>query len=45
MGQNPFSFIGPSIWNKTPEALKKTNIINTFKHNLKKYYLIQLKLK
>ena len=24
MGQNALSFIGPSIWNKTPEVLKKT---------------------
>ena len=43
MGQNALSFIGPSIWNKTPEVLKKTNNINTFKHNLKKHYLTQLK--
>ena len=43
MGQNALSFIGPSIWNKTPEVLKKTNSINTFKHNLKKDYLTQLK--
>ena len=35
MGQNALSFIGPSIWNKTPEVLKKTNSINIFKHNLK----------
>ena len=39
IGQNALSFIGPSISNKTPEVLKKTNSINTFKHNLKKYYL------
>ena len=43
MGQNALSFIGPSIWNKTPEVLKKTNSINAFKHNCKKYYLTQLK--
>ena len=43
MGQNALSFIGPSIWSKTPEVLKKTNSINTFKPNLKKYYLTQLK--
>ena len=42
-GQNSISFIGISIWNKTPEVLTKTNSINTFKHNLKNYYLIQLK--
>ena len=33
MGQKELSFIGPSIWNKTPEVLRKTNSINTFKHN------------
>ena len=43
MGQKALSFIGPSIWNKTPEIRKKTNSINTFKHNLKIYYLTQLK--
>ena len=43
MGQNALSFIGPAIWNKTPEVLKKTNRINTFKHDLKKFYLTQLK--
>ena len=35
MRQNALSFIGPSIWNKAPEVLIKTNSINTFKHNLK----------
>ena len=43
MEQNALSFIGTSIWNKTPEVLKKANSINTFKHNLKKFYLTQLK--
>ena len=32
-GQNTLPFIGPSIWSKIPEVLRKTNI-NTFKHNL-----------
>ena len=43
MGQNALSFIDPSIWNKTPEVLKKTNTINTFKHDFKKYSLTQFK--
>ena len=43
MGQNTLSFIGPPIWNKIPEVLKKANSINTFKLNLKKYYLTQPK--
>ena len=42
-GQNALSFVGPSIRNKTPEVLKKPSNINTFKHNLKRYYLTQLK--
>ena len=31
MRQNTLSFIGFSIWNKSPEILKKSNSINTFK--------------
>ena len=42
-GQNAVSFIGPTRCNKTPEVLRKTNNINTFKHNLKRYYLTRLK--
>ena len=41
-GQNSLSFLGPSKWNKFPESTKKCNNINTFKHNLKKFYLAQL---
>ena len=37
------SFIALSIWNKATEVLKKTSNINTFKHNLRKYYLTQIK--
>ena len=33
-GQNALSFIGPALWNKVP-----AQNLNTFKHNLKKYYL------
>ena len=46
MGQNALSFIGPSTWNKTAEALQKNpkkTSVKTFKHNVKKYYLTQLK--
>ena len=47
--QNAISFFGRVIWNKTPEVLnkkkeKKDNSINTFKHNLKRHYLIKQKL-
>ena len=33
MGQNALCYLRFSIWNKTSEVLKKTNNINTFKHN------------
>ena len=38
-GQNCLSYVGPSIWNKLSEKVKKTANLNTFKHNLKKHYL------
>ena len=37
-GQKALSFIGPSFWNQIPETLKKTDNLNTFKHNLKKHF-------
>ena len=40
-GQLTWSYIGPTFWNKTPDTLKCTK---TFKHNLKKYFLNELKL-
>ena len=46
IGQNVLSFTGLSMWNETPKFLKNPpNNINTFKHNLKRYYLTQLKQK
>ena len=36
--QKALSFIGPSFWNLIPETLKKTDNLNTFKHNLKKHF-------
>ena len=41
-GQNALSFIGPALWNKVPEKIKRTTNLNTFKHNLKKHYLKEL---
>ena len=40
-GQKTLSFIGPSFRNKVPETLKKTDNVNTFKHNLKKHFFNQ----
>ena len=40
-GQKTLSCIGPSLWNNLPETIKKTNNLNTFKHNVKSLYLNQ----
>ena len=42
-GQLALSYIGPTFWNKNPDTLKRTENVNTFKHNLKKYFLNELK--
>ena len=41
-GQNALFFIGPGLWNKIPERIKRTTDLNTFKDNLKKHYLKEL---
>ena len=41
-GQNALSLIGPALWNKVPEEIKRTTYLNAFKHNLKKHYLKEL---
>ena len=38
-GENAFSFIDPTLWNKIPKETKRPIYINTFKHNLTKFYL------
>ena len=40
--QMMLSYIGPTIWSKTPDTLKRTKNLNTFKHNLKEHYLKEL---
>ena len=42
-GQRALSYIGPTFWNKTPDTLKRSNNLNTFNHNFKKYILKELK--
>ena len=42
-GQFALSYITPTFWDKTPETLKSTKNLNTFKHNLKKHFLNELK--
>ena len=41
--QMALPYIGPTIWSKTPDTLKRTKNLNTFKHNLKEHYLKELK--
>ena len=41
--QLALSYIGSTFWNKTPDTLKHTKNLNTFKHNLRKYFLNELK--
>ena len=41
-GQNGLSDIGPAIWKRIREILKKTKNSNTFKHKMKHYYLNDL---
>ena len=42
-GQNALSFIGPSLWNKVSEEIKRTTNQNAFKHNLEKHCLKELR--
>ena len=41
--QMALSYIGPIIWSKTPDTLKRTKNLYTFKQNLKEHYLKELK--
>ena len=41
-GQKVLSFIGLSFWNQIAETLRKTNNLNTVKHNLKKHFFNQM---
>ena len=40
--QNALSFIGPALWNKVPEKIKRTTNLNKFKHNFTKHYSKEL---
>ena len=40
--ENALSFVGPALWNKVPEEIKRTTNLKTFKHNPKKHYLKEL---
>ena len=40
--QKSLSYIGPTIWNRIPEIIKKNRNLNTCKHKMKHYYLNDL---
>ena len=42
MEQKRLPYIGPSLWNNLPKSVKKSTVLNCFKHNLKKQYLCNL---
>ena len=44
MGQESLSYIGPSVWNKLPSSMKRNISLNTFKHDMKKRYLQELRM-
>ena len=39
---NSASCSGPSLWNKLPVDIKRSGSINSFKHNVKNYYLTKM---
>ena len=39
---NSASYSGPSLWNKLPIEIKRSGCINSFKHNVKNYYLTKI---
>ena len=41
-GQMALSYIGPTIWSKTPDTLERTKNLNTFKQNSNAHYLKEL---
>ena len=40
--QKGLSYTGPSLWINLHGSMKKTTVLNTFKHNMKKLYLTNL---
>ena len=40
-GQNNISCLATSVWNNLPNELKRCINLNTFKHKIKEYFLLQ----
>ena len=45
IGQKTLSYIGPKIWNNLPAQIKLSKSVNTFKHDIKKSFLMTFKNK
>ena len=43
-GLNSASYSSPSLWNKLPVEIRRSGSINSFKQNIKNYYLPKMKL-
>ena len=41
-GLDSASYSVPSLWNKLPVEIKRSGSINSFKHNVKNYYLTKM---
>ena len=41
-GLNSVSYSGPLLWNKLPIEIKRSGSTNSFKHNVKNYYLTKM---
>ena len=44
-GLKALSYIGPANWNNIPYSIKCSKTLNSFKHNLKEFYFLELKKK
>ena len=44
MGQKSLSYIGPSVWNKLAILMNRNIGLNSFKHDVKKHYLRELRI-
>ena len=42
-GQMALSYIGPTIWSKTPDTPKRGKNLNIFKHSLNEHHLKRIK--
>ena len=44
IGQRCISYVGPSVWKKSPRSINTNTTLNTFKHDVKKHYVQELRM-